>query len=333
MPFVKFPSGLVMILGTLWAALRVAEIPGRGLGEWRKSVRRARKGAALFADLKTHLQVALALGRREVRPVVRASPLMMFKYLTDYLKSDLSRKERAAILVHHYTFLGSLLHERFFREISDGRLELWRDTIGDNTYSILLTFPQKTDAEGDLALIFRANQTDLYTLCFTFGPGSVARLPAANVMYIARVQGKGGALDRIRLATKDCLDISPPALLLAAAEGIATELSLDHMIGIGGKAQISAGNSVSSSGLAAYDEFWTALGGERLAGDMYLLGVPLVEKPITAIQRSHRSRVRRKRAYKALVASRVRTQFREFYVPHEAEVSESESRIASQLSL
>jgi uncharacterized protein VirK/YbjX len=304
-----------MILGTLWTTLRVAEAPGVSIDDWRKSARRARKGAAIFTDPMTHLQVAVALCRREVRPVLRAAPWMMFKYLTDYLKSDLSRKERAAILVHHYSFLGSRSHERFFRQISDGRLELWNDTVGENSYRILLTFPHATDAEGDLALIFRANQTDLYTLCFTLGPGNVARLPSANVMYIARVQGKGGALDRIRAATKECLEISPPALLLAAAEGIATELNLDHMVGIGGTTQISADNAVATGGLAAYDEFWTALGGERMPGDMYRLSVPLAEKPITAIKRCHRSRVRRKRAYKALVASRVRDQFRRFFVP------------------
>jgi uncharacterized protein VirK/YbjX len=133
-------------------------------------------------------------------------------------------------------------------------------------------------------------------------------------MYIARVQGKGRALDRIRAATKDCLDISLPALLLAAAEGIGMELNLEHMIGIGGQTQISADKAAPSSRLSAYDEFWTALGGTRLEGDMYRLTVPMTEKPIAAIKRCHRSRVKRKRAFKALVASRVRARFREFFV-------------------
>jgi uncharacterized protein VirK/YbjX len=314
MPFARFSSGFLMILGTLWTTLRVAESPSVAMGEWRRSVRRARKGAALLTDPMTHLQVTRVLTRREVRPVVRASPRVMFKYLTDYLKTDLSRKERASILVHHYALLGSRSHEQFFRKIAEGRLELWRESFGDHAYRILLTFPHMTDDEGDLSLVFRADETDLYVLSFTLGPGNIANLSAPSAMYIARVQGKGRALDRIRLATKDCLDISPPALLLAAAEGIALELDLEHMVGIGGKTQLSADKAAPSSRLSAYDEFWTALGGERLEGDMYHLTVPLTEKPITSIKRCHRSRVRRKRAFKALVSRNVRARFREFFV-------------------
>jgi len=310
MPFTRISSGFLMMLGTVWTTLRVAENPSIGIAEWQKAVRRARKGAALFTDPLTHLRVMRVLGRREVRPVLKAAPWMMFKYLTDYLKTDLSRKQRASILVHHYDLLSSRSHERFFRGIVDDRLELWRESFGEHTYRILLTFPHTTDAEGDLALVFRADETDLYVLSFTLGPGNIANLHAANVMYVTRVQGKGRALDRIRVATKECLDISPPALLLAAAEGVATELELAHIVGIGGQTQLSTKLAARSSRLSAYDEFWTALGGCRLDGDMYLLTVPLAEKPITSIKRCHRSRVRRKRAFKALVARTVRERFR-----------------------
>ena len=314
MPFARFSSGFLMTFGTLWTTLRVAETPAVGIAEWRRSMRRARKGAAILTDPWTHLRVTRTLSRQEIRPVVKAAPWMLFKYLTDYLKTDLSTKERASILVHHYTLLSSRSHEQFFRNIAEGRLELWQESFDGHTYRILLTFPHTTDAEGDLLLVFRADETDLYVLSFTLGPGGIARLPDTNVMYIARVQGKGRALDRIRAATKDCLDISPPALLLAAAEGIGMELNLEHMIGIGGQTQISADKAAPSSRLSAYDEFWTALGGTRLEGDMYRLTVPMTEKPIAAIKRCHRSRVKRKRAFKALVASRVRARFREFFV-------------------
>src|SRR5262245_14978790 len=221
MPFARFPHGFLMMLGTVWTTLRVADFRGGGIADWRTSVKRVRKGSALLTDPWTHLRVMSVLGKREIRPVVKAAPWTMFKYLTDYLKTDLSTKDRASILVRHYSLLCSRSHEAFFRNIAQGRIELWREVVGDHCYRILLTFAHNRDAEGDLSLIFCADETDLYVLSFTLGPGDFAGLPDANVMYIDRVQGKSQKLDHIRAATKDCLDISPPALLLAAAEGIA----------------------------------------------------------------------------------------------------------------
>jgi uncharacterized protein VirK/YbjX len=307
-------SSLVFTVGSVWTTWRGVDGLGTGVGDWRTVVRRARKGAALLIDPWTHLQVARVFGRREVRPILLVAPWMTFKYLTEYLKTGLSRKQRASILVHHYTLLSSRAHGTFFRTITDGRVELWKEPIGDHTYRMLLTFPSETHAEGDLALVFRADATDIYTLSFTFGPGTIAGLRASNVMYIARVQGKGGALELIRNSTRECLDISPPALLLAAAEGIAAELKLEHMVGIGATTQLSGDDTRPGGLITAYDEFWTALGGQRLQGDMFHLTVPLAEKPLTSIKRCHRSRVRRKRAFKKLVAERVRAQFRVSFV-------------------
>jgi len=313
-PVRRLTSTLMMMLGPSWSMLTGARVTGTGFGARRWTVKRARKGAALLVDPWTHLKIAKVLGRREIRPVVEAAPRMIFKYLTGYLKDGLSRKERASILVHHYTLLGNHAHEHFFRTIVDGRLELWRELVGGRAYRIFLTFPRETHDEGDLALIFRADATDLYTLSFTLGPGIVAGLRAKNVMYIARVQGKGGALDLIRSATKSCLDISPTALLLSAAEGIAMELNLEQIVGISGSTQISAGKSPPGGLVTAYDDFWIAFGGQKLDGDMYRLTVPLAEKPLQLIKRCHRSRVRRKRAFRRLVSETVRASFRESVV-------------------
>jgi len=311
---------LMMLLGAIGNAVVATKLlSASAAGHFRGTMRRARKGATALVHPWTHFKVASALSPRKLRPVARAAPLMMFKYLSDYLKTGFSRHERASILVRHYTVLRNRAPEEFFHAIVGEGLELWRKSFGENTYSIFLTFPRETDSEGDLALIFRAGATGIYTLSFTIGPGSIAGLDATNVMYVARVQGKGKALDRIRTATKDCLDIAPPALLLSAAEGIALDLKLERIIGISGHAQISAERAAPRSLLTAYDEFWIALGGRRLDRDMYQLTVPLTEKPLQSIKRSHRSRVRRKRAFKKLVSEQVRAKFHESVVHGGAE--------------
>ena len=189
---------------------------------------------------------------------------MMFKYLTEYLKTGLSRKERASILVHHYTVLGDRAEEQFFKTIVGRGVRVWEESFEDQMYSIVLTFPRETHDEGDLALVFHAGTTGLYTLSFTLGPGSIAM-----------------------------------------------ELNLERIVGNSADNQISRALSGPEGLYSAYDEFWLALGAGKLAGDMYQLAVPLVEKPLHATRRCRRSRVRRKRAFKATLREQVRAAFRE----------------------
>ena len=280
----------------------------------RTALTRIWKGAWIFTHPRTCFEVVKVLASAETRPIVRAEPRLLFKYLSDFLGADLSRKERASILIDHYKFLTDRVQRNFFRVIVDRRVELWRQIIGERTHRICLTFPRTTTAhhEGDLSLIFEADGVDIYVLSFTIGPGSIAGLPASRAIYIARVQGKGKGLHLIRTATKMCVDISPQALLLAAAEGVATALGIGHIIGIGADNHVSAGADFRPNDMGrAYDEFWLAAGGLRMERNMYYLPVPLPHKPIQSVKRNHRSRALRKREYKIIVKEQVCRAFRD----------------------
>jgi uncharacterized protein VirK/YbjX len=291
---------------TILALLR--ELARDGL---RSAFSRVWKGTWILVHPRTFFKVAKVLMSSETRPIVQAEPRLMLKYLGSYLGADLSRKERASILIDHYAFLKDRVEVDFFQTIVDYRLELWQQMIGEHIYRICLTFPRTTD-EGDLSLIFEADHIDTYTLSFAIGPGSISGLVAGHALYIARVQGKGKGMNLIRSATKNCLDVSPAALLLAAAEGIATALGLSHMIGIGADNHVSASADSRPEGMAkAYDEFWITAGGLRLERSMYHLPVPSPHRPIQSVKRNHRSRVLRKREYKTAVMEQVCRAFRE----------------------
>ena len=295
-------------LGVLISLALIREL---GRGGLRMAFAKLWKGAWIFAHPRTCFEVAKVLTRSETRPILQAEPRLMFKYLGDYLGADLSREERASILIGHYAFLKVRVERNFFRMIVDCRPELWRQTIGEHLYRICLTFSRATHGEGDLSLIFEADSVDIYTLSFAIGPGRIAGLVAPHAIYIARVQGKGRGLHLIKSATKDCFDISPAALLLAAAEGIATALSLSHLVGIGADNQIAGTDSRREGMIKAYDEFWIAAGGLRLGRSMYQLTVPSSHKPIQSIKRNHRSRVLRKREYKTVLKEQIRRAFRD----------------------
>jgi uncharacterized protein VirK/YbjX len=272
---------------------------------------RARKTGWIFLNPHTFLRVATAIRFSETRPIVQAAPRLIFKYLGAYISMDLSRKERAAVLMDHYTFLRGRVVGDFFRNIVDSPLELWRHDVDEHTYRISLSFPRATHDEGDLALIFHADDEDLYTLSFSIGPGSVAGGFKGLALYISRVQGRARRLPLISKASKDCCDVAPAWILLAAAEGIATALEVRHMIGVGASSQISADKEHQTDLVKVYDEFWLASGGSRLDRNMFYLAVPPVLKPIQAIQRDHRRRALRKREFRRLVAEKVCRAYRD----------------------
>src|SRR3989442_12107224 len=77
-------------------------------GGWRKGLRWAARGSWLLINPRTALEVTRGLASAQLRPLLRAEPRLMFKYLYGYVALDLSREERAAMLIDHY----ALLNER-----------------------------------------------------------------------------------------------------------------------------------------------------------------------------------------------------------------------------
>jgi uncharacterized protein VirK/YbjX len=99
-------------------------------------------------------------------------------------------------------------------------------------------------------------------------------------------------------------------------EGIAQALDVENMIGIGADVHVVLKKTGRLENLVkAYDEFWTTLGGSRLARNMYHLTVPGSAKSILEVKRDHRSRARRKRRLKKSVRDRVSETFRERALP------------------
>lgn len=273
---------------------------------------KCRKASALFLDLPTFVKVLRLSTSRATRPLIKRGPKFLYRYLGGYLARSLSRDDRGKILVHHYEYLEERLNEGFLGRLIDRPLVLWQEILRGSSCRIHLTLPQSSDMEGDLSLVFQADDVNLYFMSFTIAPGTIANLSAEHILYIVRVQGKGGGLDLIRKATKNCHEVSPPALLLAAAQSIAICLNIKDLIGVRAADQISVGGTSASMQCGtAYDEFWKTMGGEPMNSHMFHLPVPLPVKPLSAIKSKYRSRVIRKRQFKKEVAEQVRRVFQQ----------------------
>ena len=271
------------------------------------------KVAAIFLDFPMFVRVVLTLNSPETNVLTRRDPRVIYKYLGGYLARSFSRGDRARILINHYAYLENCLAAGCLKELANAPLTLWQQHMDGASYRIYLAIPKKiAHTEGDLSLVFQQNDVDIFTLSFTNAPGCIADLAVSNVMYIARVQGKGGRWHLIKEATKRCHDVSPAVLLLAAAEGIAKCLSIKSLIGVSTADQLSIGETSDPSqwGLV-YDQFWRSMGGESINHHMFHIPVPLLEKNLSLIKSKHRSRVVRKRQFKHEVTDHVQRVFQQ----------------------
>jgi uncharacterized protein VirK/YbjX len=229
--------------------------------------------------------------------------------------TSFTKKDRRTILKHHYSYLLARVTETFFFEICRNRIVLWQKTLGQDNFTIKLSFTGKLQHEGDLLVEFQQNSVRLYHMSFTIAPGYLTGSKAAQVVLIGHVLGVAGHFDAIRHATKACLDIAPPYLLMAAVQGISDALNVEVIAGVRNREQITANSNDSEAVYFDYDAFWrTHVGSE---GDrFYLISVPIPEKPLALISPSHRRRTRLKRQFRSDVADNAKAAFRGFLKSH-----------------
>ena len=246
------------------------------------------------------------------------------RYLRAYMSRSLSHQARRQIVLSQAAHLDARVHRSFFREIAHPRAALWR-FAQERCCSIWLVANQGRHLEGDFDLVFQLDGMAIYALSFSIGP-SPANPPADRpAMLVGRVQGERGHFDDIRLATKVLKDISPAALLVSAAEGIALALNLTQICGVGGCEQLA--HLKAGADYFDYDEFWEALSGRRIR-DWYVFDAPFPHKPPSGTAAHHRRRARRKRVFRDAVREEVRATFVERFVRQEPPRAEASALAA-----
>ena len=194
--------------------------------------------------------------------LVRRRPRLLFKYLHGaYLACGLDSACRLAILTHHYACLSRMFRPGFLRTQLAHGIALWRRPLGPDAACITLVFSAH-DFEGELMLAFWLGDDWIYTASVTLAHGGVAKGGAddagAPALLITGLQGAAGKLAQIRQASRACVDIAPPYLLLAAVRGIAAAIGAGRILAVGNGRQLA---KASGRALFDYDRFWASLGG------------------------------------------------------------------------
>jgi uncharacterized protein VirK/YbjX len=225
----------------------------------------------------------LALTRVMAQPglagLVWRRPRLLFKYLHGgYLAFGFDSACRLAILTHHYALLARAFRPAFLRTRLAQGLTLWRQPLdAPDPFDARITLEFSShDLEGELMLSFWLGEDWLYTASLTLAHGGAARDGGAPALLISGLQGAAGRLAQIRQATRACVEIAPPYLLLAAAKGIAVALGIPRILAVGNGRQLA---KAAGKALFDYDRFWASAGGVATCDGFYQIPAVLPEPP------------------------------------------------------
>jgi uncharacterized protein VirK/YbjX len=259
-------------------------------------------------DLGLHLPGLIVLGARIHRAgfgyAARTQPVLVFKYLGQYLALSFGTAARLRILSHHYRTLAARLPELGQLGFPRNELTLWSYRAESDTFTIGLCMPARDYLEGDLSLIFSVNGVRLHKLSFTCIPGKEAGLEARTALLVGGSQGFPGTTALIREASKTMGEICPAAMLILALQALAKRLGADAILGVTADEQTSL-RANPAQAKSRYDAFWEMSGGER-RGRFYRLPGGVAWKDTSHLSNGHRPRARRKRELKERILAQMR---------------------------
>lgn len=271
-------------------------------------------------NLRSHFRLGACL--REIGLAERCSvaPELHFKYLSNYLASGFSVRQRITCLDFHYRFIKEIRDIPFRKIMSGERKEIWARTYENKRYAVSFSSPAEAFREGDLALIFTSQGEHLYRLCFSFIPGRIVGIDEDAVILIGGSQGKRNTQGGIREAAKAFGEICPATVLLLQLMALAKSRGIRTIIATSVSAHTSTlvtNGDVNAS--LAYDSFWESNGGVRI-GWFHKLASELVFRPSSAASSSHRARARRKQERKMHLFDEMLTRFGVRQLPKPAPV-------------
>lgn len=280
--------------------------------EWtslRSKLRRiSRKRARQVIDLALHVPGLIALGVRihwaGFGSAARSQPVLVFKYLGQYLANSFGTAARLRIMSHHYRTLAVRLPHLDKLGFPTNEVVLWSHRVERDTFTIGLSMPARHYLEGDLSLVFSVNGVRLHRLSFTCIPGKEVGLEVETVLLVGGSQGFPGTSALIRQASKTIGEICPAAMLTLGVQALAKRLGADAILGISADEQTSLRERPDLA-KSRYDSFWEMTGGER-QGRFYRLPGGVAWKDTSHLSNGHRARARRKRELKERILAQIR---------------------------
>ena len=242
-----------------------------------------------------------------------ADRLTPLKYVGAHLALSLSVSERRQALAWHYDLLPRLLRPGLERELHNGML-IWQKEVGDDSppLSIYLEPSRLAPMEGELQLRF-CFKSDLCVLTFLLAPGRIFDAGTTNALFVGGLQGRFASRDELREACRLNDEISPATLLILAVQAITKITRIGALVAISDEDHISRSYSTFKFDYAG---MWCDAGATQI-GRYYRLPLETPQKPLATVQRSHRSRARRRREAKTAIREKIESRLCQLITPLE----------------
>lgn len=282
-----------------WADLREAARADVGLYSPAARLRRALRMSRMLAwrDAHAHLATSPAL-RAHVAAVAPGDALFWLSHRA-YLAQGLTARERVDLALFHYDKEGRRFDQAYHDAVYAGAgLKLWRSEAKGSAFEVRLMPGNDVLYEGGLSLVLFVDGERVCVLSFSWAPERIVlgrgngRLP-----FVTRKQLTG---DRAyQAAFHAAFDRATPAhLCVGALCGLAQALGHARFAAITADRHPAATKpELRELLVAAYDDYWTSLGGERASPLCFVVGLPLRMSSVEDMDAKRRRRALARRAH------------------------------------
>ena len=218
-----------------------------------------------------------------------------FIYLFSYIAQFLNTRQKLETLCYNYSFLKKNFSDDKLKQVFNEGITCFEEKSEEDTYKVILKSSHIFEFEGSQFLVFTMNDIALFTLSFTFAPGSVFGMNSENLIYVSALKGTKNEFEKFSKATKYFRENIPSVILIKVLESIAQTLNIGTIAGISARNQLSFAPGFNDQNfLSNYDEFWQNLGLTENNGS-YHVQLPMVYKDLSLIKQKYRNRTIKKR--------------------------------------
>ncbi|MEZ9546702.1 MULTISPECIES: VirK/YbjX family protein [Vibrio] len=219
-------------------------------------------------------------------------PNFLSKFVTPYLCTGFSNKEKIDILSKHYDWFENTFVTDARQQIYNERLNLLKLDIDDRIYLVNLSFERNARKEGELTVSLTNSQLEkMYTISFTVFD---------NNIYIGGIQGGANDNGFSRTFTKAFYGLRPKSFMVETLRLLAINLGIDNIYAVKESGHVS--NSLrygkkNKDISLKYDSLWEEHDGQVHDDYFYRLPTNPNRKDLEALKRQKRKLYRERYAW------------------------------------
>ncbi|WP_279024787.1 VirK/YbjX family protein [Gibbsiella quercinecans] len=252
---------------------------------------------SLIFPLQTSRLLSLLAGLPYYRELLQSQNNIPIKVHRPYLYRALTVKQRTDVIINHYTFLGEMQNFQMSNALTSLEDKCIYTLKGKDgvEFAICGSTAKRAEREGESTVFLKMGDTLLASITF-----SVASHNQQQSIFIGGVQGasKGVGNEVIKQATKLCYGLFPKRILMEVIFQFARENNIDKIFGVSDNSHVFRSLryvfSKRSQFHASYNNFWQAIGGQKVSKHLYALPLSIPRKDNSELPSKKRSEYRKR---------------------------------------